>query len=171
MDPYIAVCVQSRIADARNQADVEINAEHLCSWIDAAKFVNSMEGDVKVVAFPEGGLQGFPDEGLGAMHPDEYYKKVAIDVPGRITDILGEAAKRNNTFVLLQARVKLPEFKGRYFNSGLMISPKGKVVYSCYKHAVYPAEPSTTPHDVYDKWIRAYGADPLPLQPRLILTW
>ncbi len=157
MDPYIAVCVQSRIADAQNQEDVKVNAKHLSSWVDAAKFVNSMEGDVKVVAFPEGCLQGFPDEGLGAMHPDEYYEKVAIDVPGEATDLLGQAAKRNNTYVMLQARVKLPEFKGRYFNSALMINPKGRVAYRCYKHAVYPAEPSTTPHDLYNKWVRAYG--------------
>lgn len=159
MDPYIAVCVQSRIADARNQSDVKVNADHLCSWIDAAKFVNSMEGEVKIVAFPEGCLQGFPDEGLGAMHPDEYYSKVAIDIPGEITDLIGEAAKRNNTYVLLQARVKLAEFRGRYFNSALMVSPEGRVVYKCFKHAVYPAEPSTTPHDLYSKWVKKFGQD------------
>ena len=157
MDPYIAVCVQSRIVDARNSKEVKANANHIADWIDAATFVNSMEGAVKVIAFPEGCLQGFPDEGLGAMHPDEYYEEVAIDVPGEITDYLGEAAKRNNTFVLCQARVRLPEFKKYYFNSAFMISPRGKVIYSCYKHAVYPAEPSTTPHDVLREWLRAYG--------------
>jgi len=161
MDPYVAVCVQSRIADSRKPEEVKVNAKYLCDWIDAAVFVNSMEGNVKVVAFPEGCLQGFPDEGLGSMHPDIYYKDVAIDVPGEFTDMLGEAARRNNTYVLAQARVRLPEFKRYYFNSAFMISPRGKVVYKCYKHAVYPAEPSTVPHDVLKKWLKAYGEDSL----------
>ncbi len=159
MEPYIAVCVQSRIADARNKADVIVNAKHISEWIDAANYVNSMEGTVKIVAFPEGALQGFPDEGLGAMNPDDYYEKVAIDVPGEITDLVGEAAKKNNTFVLVQARVKLPEFTGDYFNAALMISPAGRVIYSTYKHAVYVSEPSTTPHDVYEKWVSTFGED------------
>lgn len=159
MDPYIAVCVQSRIGDAKSQEDVRVNAEYLSIWVDAAKFVNSMEGEVKVVAFPEGCLQGFPDEGPGAMDPDEYYKQVAIDAPGEATDILGEAGRRNGTYILFQARIRLPEFKGRYFNAGLMISPDGELIYQCYKHAVYPAEPSTTPHDLYTKWIKEFGED------------
>jgi predicted amidohydrolase len=161
IEPYIAVCVQSRIADARNIHDVRVNAEHICEWIDNAVFVNSMEGDVKLVAFPEGCLQGFPDEGLRAMKPDKYYKEVALDVPGEITDLIGEAAKRNKTFVLAQARIKLPEFPKYYFNSAFLISPRGKVVYRCFKHAVYPAEPSTVPHDILNHWIQIYGKDSL----------
>jgi predicted amidohydrolase len=81
--------------------------------------------------------------------------------PAQSPDHIGEAAKRNKTFVLAQARIKLPEFPKYYFNSAFLISPRGKVVYRCFKHAFYPAEPSTVPHDVLNDWIKIYVKDSL----------
>lgn len=157
MEPYVAVCVQAKVADAKNKRDVMANVQRVCDWINSAVWVNSMEGPVKLVAFPEGCLQGFPDEGADAIKVGDYLDNVALDVEGEETDRVGEVAKSNKTYVAIQSRVKLPEFKNCYFNAAILIGPNGKVVYTSYKHAVYPAEPSATPHDVYDQWCEVYG--------------
>ncbi|MEM3463145.1 MAG: nitrilase-related carbon-nitrogen hydrolase, partial [Candidatus Bathyarchaeia archaeon] len=84
---------------------------------------------------------------------------------GEETDLLGEEAKRYGAYILVQAKAKLPEFPDTYFNAQFLIKPDGKPFaqpngrpYMHCKNLVCTlVEPSTTPHDVYDRWVEVFG--------------
>ena len=62
---YTAVGVQSNVYDCKyriqDKADYSRNLKHLSSMIDVA-VQHSMELPVRLIAIPEGAIQGFPDE-------------------------------------------------------------------------------------------------------------
>ena len=57
-----------------------------------------------------------------------------------------------------QAKARHPEFPGRFFNVGFVLSPEGEIVLRHHKVVpLLPVEHSVTPHNVWDKWIELYG--------------
>ena len=63
---------------------------------------------VRLIAVPEGALQGFNDEVLDLDH-EGFARECAIDVPGPETDYLGGLARQWNAFVMAQAKARHPE--------------------------------------------------------------
>jgi beta-ureidopropionase len=90
-----------------------------------------LELPVRLIALPEGALQGFNDEVLDLDHV-QYARERAIDIP--------------------------PDWKDRFFNVGFILDPKGEFILRHYKVSpLFPVEHSVCPHDIFDWWVERYG--------------
>src|SRR5207247_3973986 len=155
--PYTCVGLVPTVRGIRKRKDIKINLEHLSHLIKAASWLSSLDLPVRLIGVPEGALQGFNDEVLDLDH-EEVARECAIDVPGPETDYLGGLARQWNAFLMAQAKARHPEFPGRFFNVGFVLSPEGEIVLR--HHKVVPllrVEHSVTPHNVWDKWVELYG--------------
>ncbi|MGH2459965.1 MAG: nitrilase-related carbon-nitrogen hydrolase [Chloroflexota bacterium] len=155
--PYTAVGLIPTVRGVRERAEIQRNLDHLADLMAAASWLSSLDLPVRLVAIPEGALQGFTDEVFDLDHAT-YARETAIDIPGPETRFLGDLAKHWNVFIMAQAKARHEAFPDRFFNVGFAIDPKGDVVLKHHKLAtLYPVEHSVTPHDVWDKWIELYG--------------
>ncbi|MEK7362559.1 MAG: nitrilase-related carbon-nitrogen hydrolase, partial [candidate division NC10 bacterium] len=155
--PYTAVGLIPTVRGIRKRKDIGINLEHLSHLVKAASWLSSLDLPVRLIAFPEGALQGFNDEVLDLDHV-KFAREGAIDIPGEETDFLGKIAKEYDAFIMAQAKARHPDLKDRFFNVGFIINPRGKVILKHYKVSpLFPVEHSVCPHDVYDWWVKKYG--------------
>ena len=156
--PYEAVAMQTDHRETLgDKKAVMQNIEFWESQLDLHFAFCSFEYPVKLVAFPEGVMQGWlwclPD----LANPTKYARNGAIQVPGPESDRIGEMAKKFNTYIRFQAIATEPEWPDHFFNKSFIVDPKGKVILQTYKHHVsYPIEPSNTPHDLWDEWVQKY---------------
>jgi predicted amidohydrolase len=156
IDPYMALALQPVMVGAHERADIQQNLDHIAELAFAAKNVTEIELPVRLYTIPEGALQGFTDEIFDWDHVD-FIERMAIEIPGRETDYLGDLARGLNAYIIAQAKAVHPEFPERFFNCAFVISPQGEVVHKHYKLQVFAREHSTVPHDVWDKWVELYG--------------
>jgi predicted amidohydrolase len=157
IEPYTAVGLVTTVRGVRRRSEIRRNLDHIAEVMAAAAWLSSLDLPVRLVAIPEGALQGFTDEVFDLDHA-AYADEVAIDVPGEETAFLGELARHWKVFVMAQAKARNPHFPGLFFNVGLVIDPAGEIVLIHHKVAsLYPVEHSVTPHDVWDRWIEIYG--------------
>ena len=155
--PYTAVGLIPTVRGIRKRKDIKLNLEHLTHLVKAASWLSSLSIPVRLIAFPEGALQGFNDEVLDLDHV-QFARECAIDIPGEETEALGQIAKAYSAFIMAQAKARHPDLKDRYFNVGFIINPRGKVILKHYKVSpLFPVEHSVCPHDVYDWWVEKYG--------------
>ena len=156
-DPYTAVGLIPTVRGIRKRAEIQRNLDHVSHLIAAASWLSSLDLPVRLVALPEGALQGFTDEVFDLDHAT-YARESAIDIPGSETRFLGDLARHWDTFIMGQAKARHEAFPDRFFNMGFAINPAGEIVLKHYKLAtLYPVEHSVTPHDVWDRWIELYG--------------
>ena len=157
IEPYQALGLVPTMRGIRRRDEIQTNLEHLSHLIKAASWLSSLDLPVRLIAVPEGALQGFNDEVLDLDH-EEFARECAIDIPGPETDYLGALARQWNAFVMAQAKARHPEFPRRFFNVGFILNPEGDVILKHHKVVpLLPVEHSVTPHNVWDKWIELYG--------------
>ena len=157
IEPYQALGLVPTMRGIRHRDEIGVNIEHLSHLIKAASWLSSLDLPVRLIAIPEGALQGFNDEVLDLDH-EQFARECAIDIPGPETDALGALARQWNAFLMAQAKARHPEFPGRFFNIGFILSPEGEVILRHHKVVpLLPVEHSVTPHNVWDKWIELYG--------------
>lgn len=156
IDPYIAVALQTTVRHVTRRADVDRNLVHIGNMVDLVCHICSLELPVRLVTLGEGCIQGFADEILH-LSSAEYAATMAADIPGWETDALGAKARHHGIYILGQLKEKLPEYPDRFFNTVFLLDPHGQVIYKHRKNVVLFVEHSTTPHDVYDQWIREHG--------------
>lgn len=156
IDPYIAVALQTTVRHVTRRAEVECNLKHIGNMVDLVCHICSLELPVRLIALGEGCIQGFADEILH-LSSAEYTATMAAEIPGCETDFLGEKARKHGVFILGQLKEKLPQYPDRFFNTVFLVDPQGKVIYKHRKNVVLFVEHSTTPHDVYDQWVRENG--------------
>lgn len=155
--PYTAVGLIPTVRGIRTRADIKRNLEHLSHLVNAAVWLSSLDLPVRLIALPEGALQGFNDEVLDLDHV-QYARECAIDIPGDETDELGKMARAYNTFIMAQAKARHPEIADRFFNVGFILNPQGEVILQHYKVSpLFPVEHSVCPHDILDWWTQRYG--------------
>ena len=155
--PYTAVGLIPTVRGIRKRADIRVNLEHLKHLVKAAAWLSSLDLPVRLIAIPEGALQGFNDEVLDLDHA-QFAREGAIDIPGEETEILGQLAREYDTFLIAQAKARHPEWKDRFFNVGFILNPRGEVILQHYKVSpLFPVEHSMCPHDIYDWWVQKYG--------------
>ena len=130
--PYTAVGLIPTVRGIRKRDDIKRNLEHLQHLVKAASWLSSLDLPVRLIAFPEGALQGFNDEVLDLDHVT-FARECAIDIPGPETEELGKIAKQYNSFIIAQAKAHHPEIKDRYFNVGFILDPEGEVILQHYK--------------------------------------
>jgi predicted amidohydrolase len=155
--PYTAVGLVSTVRGIRSRADIRVNLEHISALTKAAAWLSSLELPVRLIALPEGALQGFNDEVLDLDHA-EFARECAIDLPGEESDALGVIARQYQCFIIAQAKARHPDWKDRFFNVGFIVDPQGGIILQHYKVSpLFPVEHSVCPHDIYDWWIAKYG--------------
>jgi len=157
INPYTAVGLIPTVRGIRKRDDIAANLEHIKHLVKAAAWLSSLELPVRLIALPEGALQGFNDEILDLDHP-LFARECAIDIPGAETDALGAIAREYHAFVVAQAKAHHPDWKDRFFNVGFVLDPNGDVILKHYKVSpLFPVEPSVCPHDIFDWWVGKYG--------------
>src|SRR5262245_50670293 len=105
IEPYTAVGLIRSLWGIRRREDIEKNLEHLESLTKAAFWLSNLDIPVRLVAIPEGALQGFNDEVLDVDHA-EFARTCAIDIPGPETDRLGQLARKWGVFIMAQAKAR-----------------------------------------------------------------
>src|ERR1700726_2800063 len=131
IEPYTAVGLIPSFWGIRRREDMAKNLDHIESLTHAAFWLSNLDIPVRLIAIPEGALQGFNDEVLDVDHV-EFARNCAIDIPGPETD--------------------------RLFNIGFIVDPDGAVILKHYKiSALLPCERSVSPHDIFDWWCEKYG--------------
>ena len=157
LEPYNAVGLVPTMWGIRRREEIFRNIEHLAQMMKAACWLSDIDLPVRLIAIPEGALQGFNDEVLDLDHA-EYADTCAIDIPGPETDALGELAREHGVYLMAQAKARHPAFPGRFFNIGFMLDDRGEIILRHYKTVtLLPVEHSMTPHDVYDWWVEEHG--------------
>lgn len=155
--PYTVVGLVPTVRGIRKRDDIAVNLEHIAHMVKAAAWLSSLELPVRLIALPEGALQGFNDEAFDLDHV-QYARECAIDIPGPETDALGVIAREYNAFVMGQAKAHHPDWKDRFFNVGFVLDPRGEVILKHYKVSpLFPVEHSVCPHDIFDWWVEKYG--------------
>jgi predicted amidohydrolase len=155
--PYTAVGLIPTVRGIRKRADIRVNLEHLKHLTKAAAWLSSLDLPVRLIAIPEGALQGFNDEVLDLDHA-QFARDGAIDIPGEETEVLGQLAREYNAYIMAQAKARHPDWKDRFFNVGFILDPHGEVILKHYKVSpLFPVEHSVCPHDIYDWWVEKYG--------------
>ena len=133
------------------------NIEHHRHMMKAATWLASLDLPVRLVALPEGALQGFNDEVLDLDHAT-FAENCAIDVPGPGDRGARRALPEYGVYLMGQAKARHPEWPERYFNIGFILDDQGELILTHYKTSpLFPVEHSMCPHDVYDWWIERYG--------------
>src|SRR4249919_3975371 len=99
IEPYQALGLVPTMRGIRRREEISTNLEHLSHLIKAASWLSSMDLPVRLIAIPEGALQGFNDEVLDLDH-EEFARECAIDIPGPETDYLGGLARQWNAFLM-----------------------------------------------------------------------
>jgi len=107
----------------------------------------------KLVVFPEFGLHGMPQRADGS------WNGVAIDIPGEETELLGAKAKQLNIYIAAHAWQEYPDFTGRPFSVGFLISPDGRVVLRHHKivETKIVGSADCAPGDAYDWFVDKFG--------------
>lgn len=155
--PYTAVGLVPTVRGIRKRDEILANLENLKHLTKAAAWLSSLELPVRLIAIPEGALQGFNDEVFDLDHV-EYARECAIDIPGKETEILGSLAREYDAFIIAQAKARHPDWKDRFFNVGIILDPAGEIILRHYKVSpLFPVEHSVCPHDIFDWWVEKYG--------------
>src|SRR3954454_10578698 len=138
IEPYQAIGLVPTMWGIRRREDIAKNLEHLEHLVKAVFCLGGLALPVRLVALPEGALQGFTDEVMDTDH-EQFARECAIDIPGPETDRLGELARQWDIFIMAPAKARPPESPGRYFHVGFVIDPQGEVIRR--HHKVVPLLP------------------------------
>src|SRR6202050_1765459 len=81
IEPYQAIGLVPTMRGIRRRDEIAVNLEHLSHLIKAASWLSSLDLPVRLIAIPEGALQGFNDEVLDLDH-EEFARECSIEIPG-----------------------------------------------------------------------------------------
>lgn len=158
MTAYRALCMQVRcIAVNRAKDRTEARAlmmrslERLREQTAAGAAWVGRE-DCRLVVFPEYFLTGFP---IGDAIP-AWAHKAALEMNGPEYEALGRIAEENRAYVAGNAYEQDPKFPSLFFQTCFVVEPAGKVV---YRYRRLNSMSSPTPHDVWDRYLDAYGIE------------
>jgi predicted amidohydrolase len=159
IDKYMTVGLSPTVWGAETRSDIEHNLEHIHENLSAATWLSGVDLPVKLAVLPEGALQGFTDEVFDMDHT-QYREEIAIDIPGKETDTLGDYAREFDIYLLASAKEKAPEYPEKFYNTAFLLDPDGEVILKHRKLTpLLPVERSVSPHDVWDDWTAEHGTD------------
>ncbi len=113
----------------------------------------------RLLVLPEFALQG-----SDGPHPQEYWERVGIRVPGPETAQLGAFARECNVYVCAMVFEYDPEWPLRYFNTSIIVSPEAEVVLRYRKLQCADLNGLlnvTTPGNIFTRYVERYGYEAL----------
>ena len=145
--PYMAIGLSTVAYGIADRSHIKHNLEIIEETLHAAVSIVSINMPVKIICLAEGALTGFTDEIFDLPHKLAA-KELFIDVPGEETEFLGQLAKLYKTYIIVQCKARWPEvMTDRFFNTLLVIDPRGEVVHKAAKNHIgagsAPALPTT----------------------------
>ena len=133
------------------KAEIKTNLYHMLRFIDFIQARRRRD----LVCFHE-----FPLQGSDIRWTREEQLKVAIDVPGEETEIIGARAKQYNCYIEFGARARLKDWPGHFIYMGFIIGPDGQIVMQRWKSRNMAGIGfGTTVFDVLDRYVEMYGWD------------
>jgi len=136
-----------------SNARVEIrkSLDHMLSFIDLMQARRHRD----LIVFHE-----FPLQGSDIRWTREEQMKVAIEVPGEETELLGQKAKQHNCYIEFGSRAVLKDWPGHFVYMGLIVGPDGNIVLKRWKgRNMAGIGYGTTMYDVLDQYVEMYGWD------------
>ena len=86
--------------------------------------------------------------------------KVAVEVPGEETEIIGQKAKQYGCYIAFGVRARLKDWPGHFIYMGLLVGPDGGIVQQRWKlRNMAGIGFPTTVYDVLDRYVEMYGLD------------
>lgn len=102
----------------------------------------------------------FPLTGSSILWNREQQMRVAVDVPGEETEVIGQRAKKYNCYIEFGAKGRLPDWPGHFFYLGVIVGPSGEIVHTRWKLRNMPGLGfGTTVYDILDAYVERYGWD------------
>lgn len=157
--PYLVVCMQPPIQQARTRADIKESVSRAADLVDEVIFLmgrrlkNRGNGGVKLVVFPEYCFSDWRRIAHGRIRGQD----VAIEIPGPEMEPLAAAAKRNGVYIAAQALETLSQFPGHYLNAMFIIGPKGALLYKRHKLRHGLLTLYTSPNDILDRYMEVFS--------------
>lgn len=149
-----AVQMATKLIDVKTpKPGIKKNLENALDLIDYAAGMQHAD----LIVLPEMAIQGF-----GSGWDREDWLRIAFDVPGEEMEQIAAKAKQYNCYVVVCCYTKNDkDWPGHYFNSGIIIDPRGEVILDHWKARWAPqlAAYCTTVHDVLDEFVERYGWD------------
>ena len=159
MNPYDVALIQTVPHVVRNLAErdevIDRNLERIGQLVG---FTCNRTGEIKLAVTGEYCL-------FGQFRPRsvEEWIRVALPIPNRFTDRLGEIAARNGCYLTGHFLERIDSWPDRYFNTGILVAPSGDIVLKYHKHNG-PNNLNTNytgPADIYTEYVERFGVDAL----------
>lgn len=114
---YLAAAVQSPVPVIESRADIDLRLQELVKII---RETSEEYPDVELIVFPEYSLQGLNTK---KWLTEEFL----CDIPGRETEILGEACREAGIFGVFSIMERNPDPTKNPYNSAVVIDPSGEI--------------------------------------------
>ena len=154
--PYTAACVQTRVLPTWSSSGAPLPEARTANVETVARAIARTAGEsgAKLLVFSEFCLQ-MP---LVRLSPEQW-EAGAVDLAGPEIARLRAAARRAGAYVVLNPVEAIAAFPGRYFLTGLLLSPSGEIALTYRK--LYDLTSKTRPSDVLPQWRDLFGDDSL----------
>lgn len=159
-DAWTLGVVQSRViaVDAASPAKGRrANLDHMCDLID---YASGFSGSKDLLFFHE-----FPITGYNYKWTIGDARRVAIELPGEETEILGKKAREKGTWLVFGSYVRDPDWPDSLLSITTIMNDKGEIVDKHWKArnikgVFFGFELfTTTIYDVLDRYVEMYGLD------------
>jgi predicted amidohydrolase len=153
---YTAACIQSAAVPTFDPSGnflpemLEHNLDNMCDLIEQS----ADDTGARLMSFPEFCLQ-IPSGPLRA----EQWMPGTISADGPEIERIGKAALGANAFIAFNGIERIEAFPGRYFLSGMIVSPGGELILNYRK--LTSLTNKTRPGDVLSEWLSAFGEESL----------
>lgn len=100
----------------------------------ACRLIEEAGGNgARLVAFPEVYIPGYPYwvRYMDPFKAQKYTKELiqqSVRIPGEVTETLGQAARRANTYVVIGLNERDPHSTGTIYNTNLLLDPQGRIL-------------------------------------------
>lgn len=149
--------------DSQNpKKKIKENVEHMLWLIDQAQtntydpYSSAWGFHKDLIVFHE-----CPITGLNTKWSLEEELRIAIDVPGEETELIGKKAKEYNCYIALGLwPAKDKDWPGHFLYMGILIGPSGEIILKNWRRRnMTGLEFSTSVYDVLDEYVKKYGWD------------
>lgn len=154
--PYTAACIQTPVRPTWSASGSFLPEALATNLGTITRTIERTAGEsgARLLVFSEFGLQ-LPQSRLS----EAQWNAGAISLDGPEIAQIAEAAHRANAWVIINPVEAIADFPGRYFLTGILISPTDGISLAYRK--LYDLTSKTRPSDILEAWVDRFGSDSL----------